>query len=154
MVLAGIIGALYGLIILVGLDVVVKLFGYLPFDFLDILGDVSKYVVVVYAIFPALVVLYQHGFKKGIFTAITSVLVFTLLKKYGSLHIGEMEIILSAEGMATLVGAICMIVFAIGIKKDNKNEVKKIEKGFYDNIARIRKHWLILSMTGGNFMCC
>ena len=81
MVLAGIIGALYGLIILVGLDVVVKLFGYLPFDFLDILGDVSKYVVVVYAIFPALVVLYQHGFKKGIFTAITSVLVFTLLKK-------------------------------------------------------------------------
>ena len=61
---AGVIGALYGVLLVLGLDFVVKLFSYLPYNFLNALGSVSAYVMVAFAIFPSLAVGYQHGFKK------------------------------------------------------------------------------------------
>ena len=63
-ILSGVIGAVYGLLILVGLEAIVTLFGYLPFNFLNNLGSVSTYVTVAFAVFPALAVAYQHGFNK------------------------------------------------------------------------------------------
>lgn len=106
-IMAGVIGALYGLLILVGLDFVVTAFSYLPYNFLDALGSVSKYVTVAFAIFPALAVAYQHGFKKGAITAGIVVAVYFLIKKFGVITLGEgVSIALNGEGMAMLAGTI------------------------------------------------
>ena len=55
-ILAGVIGALYGVGILAGLELIVNLFALLPFNFLSNLGSVSTYVVAAFACFPAVAV--------------------------------------------------------------------------------------------------
>ena len=51
---AGIIGALWGIGITIGLQVVVDLFALMPVNFLDALGAVGTPIVVGFAVFPAL----------------------------------------------------------------------------------------------------
>ena len=83
-ILSGVIGGVYGLLLLVGLEFVVKLFGYLPYNFLSDLGSVSAYMTIAFAIFPALAVAYQHGFGKGTITAVVTVLAWFLFKRFGT----------------------------------------------------------------------
>uniref|UniRef100_UPI000B18D21B YhfT family protein n=1 Tax=Clostridium sp. NkU-1 TaxID=1095009 RepID=UPI000B18D21B len=64
MILSAVIGAAYGLAILAGLEFVVKLFSYMPYNFTSDLGSVSGYITVAFAVFPAVGIAYQHGFKK------------------------------------------------------------------------------------------
>ena len=86
-ILSGVIGAVYGLLILVGLEAIVTLFGYLPFNFLNNLGSVSTYVTVAFAVFPALAVAYQHGFKKGTITAAVTVVFYFILKYFNTANL-------------------------------------------------------------------
>lgn len=147
-ILSAVIGAGYGLAILAGLEVIVKLFGMMPYNFTSDLGSVSGYVTVAFAVFPAVGVAYQHGFKKGMITGGVTVLAFYLIKKFGVFSIGGNSVALNPEGMAMLVGMIMMLVFAAQVKgESNSNEALTI--GFSANVSRIRKNWFLLAIMGG-----
>ncbi len=60
MIIAGGVGAIYGLGLLLGLEFIVTLFGYMPYNFTSDLGTVSTYITVAFAIFPAVGVAIQH----------------------------------------------------------------------------------------------
>jgi len=67
MIIAGVVGALYGLGIMVGLQVIVDVFAKLPVNFLSNLGKVGDPIIAAFAVFPAIVVGYQYGVKHGLF---------------------------------------------------------------------------------------
>lgn len=113
-------GAAYGLLLVVGLDFVVRLFEMLPFNFLGDLGNVSMFVMVAFAIFPAVVVSRQFGFKKGAITGIITVLSYFLIKRFGTFTMGDTAINLSAEGTAMMIGVILMLLFAMQVKSDGE----------------------------------
>lgn len=147
MILAGVIGGLYGLGLLVGLESIVKLFAILPYNFLSDLGSVSAYITVVFAIFPAVAVVYQHGFKKGVVTAAITTLVFFLVKRFGIITMGEYTIKLGAEGMSMLVGMISMIVISARIKGESDANAS-LAAVFSEKLMRIRKNWILLAIMG------
>lgn len=147
-IVAGVIGAVYGLLVLVGLEFVVELFAMLPYNFTNELGSVSNYVTVAFAIFPAVGVAYQHGFNKGLITAGVTLLVYFVFKRWGSFAIGSSTVTLNAEGMAMLGGMIMMIVFAAQTK-GTENTNQALTEGFEGNVARIRKNWYFLAAIGG-----
>lgn len=148
LILSGVIGGLYGLLLLVGLEFIVKLFGLLPYNFLNDLGSVSTYMTIAFAIFPALAVAYQHGFKKGAITGIVTVIAWFLLKKFGTFPIGAKTFTLNADGMAMLVGVIMMLVFAAQIKGEGSANAA-LTQVFSSKLERIRKNWFLLAIMGG-----
>lgn len=152
-ILAGIIGAVYGILIVVGLDFIVTLFSYLPYNFLNALGGVSNYVMVAFAIFPSLAIGYQHGFKKGAVTAILTVLVFFLIKKFGVFTLGDVKLTLNAEGMSMLAGTVMMLVYAATMKIEKSSANSDLVNVFSEKISRIRKNWLLLAVMGGLVAC-
>lgn len=148
MILSAVIGAAYGLAILAGLEFVVKLFSYMPYNFTSDLGSVSGYVTVAFAAFPAVGIAYQHGFKKGMTAGTVTVLVYFLVKKFGTFAIGAGKVSLNAEGMAMLAGMIMMILYAAQ-QKGTEHTNEGLTQGFEGNILRIRKNWLLLAIMGG-----
>ena len=148
LILSGVIGGLYGLLLLVGLEFIVTLFGMLPYNFLSDLGSVSTYMTIAFAIFPAVAVAYQHGFQKGAITGIITVVVWFLLKKFGTFPIGDRTFTLNADGMAMLVGVIMMLVYAAQIKGEG-NANAALTQVFSSKLERIRKNWFLLAIMGG-----
>ena len=148
LILSGVIGGLYGLLLLVGLEFIVKLFGLLPYNFLNDLGSVSTYMTIAFAIFPALAVAYQHGFGKGAITGIVTVVAWFLLKKFGTFPIGAKTFTLNADGMAMLVGVIMMLIFAAQIKGEGSANAA-LTQVFSSKLERIRKNWFLLAIMGG-----
>ncbi|AQS52783.1 hypothetical protein BW727_100390 [Jeotgalibaca dankookensis] len=149
MIIAGVIGAVYGIALTLGLQAVVDLFAMLPVDVLGALGAVGAPIVIGFAVFPAVAVAYQHGFNKGAITLATSTLVLFIVKRFGTFQLNEQtSFTLSAEGMALLVGMIFMLIFAVQVKgesEDNQNLVSI----FVERVTRIKKNWIILSIVGG-----
>ncbi|WP_277631167.1 YhfT family protein [Atopococcus tabaci] len=146
---AGIIGALWGVGITLGLQFIVDLFAMLPVNFLDALGAVGTPIVSAFAIFPAVAVGYQHGFNKGVITALVSTLALVLVQRFGTFAISdEASITLSAEGMTLLAGMVLMLFFAIRVKGEGE-ENQSLVSIFSDRVREIRKNWIWLSLTGG-----
>ena len=149
LVASGVIGGVYGLLLLVGLEFIVKLFGYLPYNFLNDLGSVSVYMTIAFAIFPAVAVAYQHGFGKGTITGVVTVIAWFLLKKFGTFNIdASHKFTLNADGMAMLVGVIMMLVFASQVKGEGASNAT-LTKVFSAKLERIRKNWFLLAIMGG-----
>jgi hypothetical protein len=148
-IIAGVVGAVYGVGLLIGLDFIVTLFGYLPFNFLGSLGSVSSFVVVAFAIFPSVAVGYQHGFKKGVVTASISILVYFLIKKFGIFTVSDFTIALNGEGMAMLSGTLVMLYYATTIKAESTGANTELVNVFSKQVARIRKNWFLLAIMGG-----
>ena len=146
--LSGVIGGLYGLLLLIGLEFIVKVFGMLPYNFLNDLGSVSAYMTIAFAIFPAVAVAHQHGFAKGAITGIVTVLAWFLLKKFGTFPIGERTFTLNADGMSMLVGVVMMLVFAAKIKGQGSANAS-LTQVFSSKLERIRKNWFLLAIMGG-----
>lgn len=148
--LSGILGALWGIGILVGLEFIVDLFAMLPVNFLDALGAVGNPIVGAFAIFPAVAVAYQHGFKKGSITGVFSALAFILIREFGSFQItDEIGITLSAEGLTMLVGMLFMLYFAITVKSEETTSTQDLANVFSDRVKDIRKNWIWLALAGG-----
>ena len=148
LIASGVIGGIYGLLLLVGLEFIVKLFGLLPYNFLNDLGSVSVYMTIAFAIFPAVAVAYQHGFGKGTITGVITVIAWFLFKKFGTFPIGDRTFTLNADGMAMLVGVIMMLVFAAQIKGEGASNAA-LTKVFSAKLERIRKNWFLLAIMGG-----
>lgn len=148
LILSGVIGGVYGLLLLVGLEFIVTLFSLLPYNFLSDLGAVSSYMTIAFAVFPALAVAYQHGFGKGAITGVVTVIAWFLLKKFGTFPIGDRTFTLNADGMAMLVGVIMMLVFAAQVKGEG-NSNAALTSVFSGMLERIRKNWILLAIMGG-----
>ena len=146
-ILAGVIGALYGVGILAGLELIVNLFALLPFNFLSNLGSVSTYVVAAFACFPAVAVGYQHGFKNGAISGIITLIVYVLTVKFGQLSMGSSTVTLNAFGVAMLAGMICMLVFASKVKGDG-NSNSTLVSTFSTKVSRIRSNWWLFAIMG------
>lgn len=148
-IIAGVIGAIYGIALTLGLQVVVDTFAMLPVDVLGALGSVGTPIVIGFAVFPAVAVAYQHGFNKGAISLATSTLVLFIVKRFGTFQLNEQtSFTLSAEGMALLVGMIFMLFFAVKVKGES-NDNQNLVSIFVERVTRIKKNWIILSVVGG-----
>ena len=148
-VLSGVVGAIYGIGIVYGLQFVVDLFAKLPVNFLEPLKMVGTRITVAFAVFPALVVAYQFGYKKGLITGIIALLVRQITVMYGTFKIGENTIKLDQEGMALLAGMIIMIAFAMKEKPDENATKVDLTAIFAERVKRIKKNLPILAVMGG-----
>ena len=150
LVLSGIVGAAYGALLIFGLQAIVDLFAKLPYDFTQQLGSISTYIVGAFAIFPAVAVGLQHGFKKGMISGGLTVLTFFLIKKFGTFAVKDATISLSAEGMSMLVGMITLIYFAASQKSEEKSSATSdLASSFSQNVSRIRKNVVPMAILGG-----
>ena len=142
MIVSGVIGAVYGVALLFGLQVIIDLFNLLP---------VSAGITLAFAIFPAVTVALQFGAAKGIITAVVTLLVRQIVETYGKIALdAEHTISLNKDGMALLPGMIIMLVFAAMDKEGNdQNSNEMLTQIFADKVARIRKYMPVLALMGG-----
>ena len=147
---AAIVGGLYGWGLLVGLEGFVKLFDYLPLNFLDAMGQVGTPVVVTFMAFPALAVAMQFSIRKGILTFAVAALVRQLavfVNTGGYLTIGGTAITLNQEGMALIVGMIFLFTYAI--KEKASGSGIDLAAVFSDKVKSIRKNVVFFMIIGG-----
>lgn len=152
LILSGVIGAVYGVALLFGLQVIIDLVQYaLPVNFLGSLGQVSAGITLAFAIFPAVTVALQFGAVKGGITAVVTLLVRQIVETYGKIALdAEHTISLNKDGMALLAGMIIMLVFAAMDKEGNdQNSNEMLTQIFADKVARIRKYMPYLAIMGG-----
>lgn len=147
-ILAGVIGALYGLGVLIGLQFIVDMFALLPYNFLSTLGKVSAPVTAAFAIFPAVAIAYQHGFKKGAIAGVLTVIFYFLIKRFGVFTLGDFSVALNPEGTSMLIGTIMMLFFASKVKgTDSTNQ--GLTEVFSVQVNRIQSNWILLAVMGG-----
>ncbi|MBS4538736.1 YhfT family protein [Clostridium sp. D2Q-11] len=147
LVISGIIGALYGAGILLGLESIVKAFELLPVNFMGSLGEVGAPIVIAFAAFPALATGYQYGAKKGLINLGFSVLARQLAIVVSPLAIGAVSININPEGSALIVGMIILIIFAVREKSDE--EAVDLVSVFGERVKRIKKNVPYLMVMGG-----
>ena len=147
LIVSGVVGGLFGVGLSLGLDLIIDAFTYLPYNFLPYIGSVGQPVVVAFAVFPALAVALQHGFKKGIITLSAIFGAMVLVAKFGSFDISGNTVTLSMEGMGLLVGVILMIIFAIRTGETTTTNTQLVSI-FSKNVDRIKKNWPYLVVMG------
>ena len=149
-IISAIIGAMYGIGLVLGLQAVVDLFAMMPVNFMDSLSMVGTPVVISFSIFQAVAIASQHGFKKGAISFAATLLPLFAVKRFGTFDLGNgTSLTLSAEGMSLLVGMIFMIVYAIQVKSDGSNSNESLVSVFLERVNRIKKNWAWLAVTGG-----
>jgi hypothetical protein len=149
--LAALIGGAYGAGLLVGLEGFVKLFDYLPLNFLEAMGGVGAPVVVTFMAFPALAVAMQFSVKKGVITFIVAAFVRQLavwLNGTEVLNFSGTPVVLNQEGMALIAGMIFLVVFAMKEKAEDGAGVN-LAAIFSDKVAKIRKNVVFFMVIGG-----
>ena len=147
--ISGVVGAAYGIGIVYGLQFVVDLFAMLPVNFLDALKQVGTPITVAFAVFPALVVSYQFGIKKGFLTGIVALIVRQITAIYGTFTINGASVKLDQEGMALLAGMIIMIAFAMQEKPDPNAPQIDLAAIFEERVKKIKKNLPLLALMGG-----
>lgn len=149
LVISAIVGSAYGIGIVYGLQFVVDLFDKLPVNFLDPLKQVGVPITVAFAVFPALVVAYQFGTKKGILTGVVALVVRQITAIYGTFKLNGGTVKLDQEGMALLAGMIILIVFAMKEKPDPNAQSIDLAAIFAERVKKIKKNLPLLALMGG-----
>ncbi|WP_284139107.1 MULTISPECIES: YhfT family protein [unclassified Virgibacillus] len=147
---AAFVGGLYGWGLLAGLEGFVKLFDYLPVNFLDAMGQVGTPVVVTFMAFPALAVAFQFSVKKGILTFVVAALVRQLavfVNEQGFLTIGDNVVSLNQEGMALIVGMIFLFTYAIKEKAEEGSSID-LASVFSEKVKSIKKNVAFFMIIG------
>lgn len=148
---AAVVGGLYGWGLMVGLEGFVKLFEYLPVNFLEPMGQVGDPVVVTFMAFPALAVALQFSVKKGILTFAVSALVRQLavfVNEQELIHIGDNMVELNQEGMALIVGMIFLFAYAMREKADGESSID-LASVFSEKVKSIKKNVVFFMVIGG-----
>lgn len=153
-IIAGALGAAYGIGITIGLGSVVELFKAMPVNIMDSLSMIGDPIVISFSVLPALAVAYQFGSKKGLFTLCLSLLARVGMVRINPIIIGGSKVNISPDGIALAVGMIALIAF--GISKSNKDRKANTEAAaddmsatlFTDNAKKIRKNLLPLAIMG------
>lgn len=146
-IVSAIVGGLYGIGIVTGLEAIVELFKHLPVNFLGSLGQVGTPVVVAFSAFPALATAYQYGVKKGFVNLILSLIARQSSIALGAISLGGASIKINPEGSALIVGMIILLIYAMSEKEDTE----KIDLAaiFSDRVKRIQKNIPLLMLMGG-----
>ncbi|MGG3467320.1 YhfT family protein [Neobacillus pocheonensis] len=139
------IGVIYGAVVPLTLNAIIKGFKYLPINFLDALASVGDPIIYAFVAFPSIAVGYQFGKGKGLITFLLSALGWIITERINPIHIAGEKVFLSTQGIAMLVGMICLIIFA----SRNKTRLEDIGEGlFTENVKRIRKNIYYLMPMG------
>lgn len=146
-IISGVVGALYGVGLVSGLEAIVNLFEKLPVNFMDSLGQVGDPIVASFAVFPALATAYQFGAKKGLLNLVLSLLARQLTVLIGPINMGTAAINLNPEGMALIVGMIVLIVYAT--KEKSEDDVVDLTSVFGERVKRIKSNIFVLMIMGG-----
>ncbi|MDX7986105.1 hypothetical protein FE392_01975 [Xenorhabdus sp. 12] len=153
---SGIIGALYAIALLAGLRSVVELFAMLPVNFTDDLKKVGDPIVACFALFPAMVVGYQYGYRKGLMVMFTALVGYLGTKAIGPLSFGgmiEKPVSVDPNGAALLLSMIAMFYFAMRERpaqsKEQKGANEVLVGLFSTRIERIQKNKWLLILCGG-----
>lgn len=147
--IAGVVGALYGLGLMFGLEAVVNLFKQLPVNFLDHLGKVGDPIVVSFAAFPALATAYQFGVKKGLLNLLLAGITRQLAVLVSPIQLGSAQINLNPEGMALIMGMVILIYFAIQQGSEEKSSAASdLVSVFSERVARIKGNLAWLAVMG------
>jgi hypothetical protein len=113
------------------------------------LGRVAAPVIVAFALFPAVAIGYQHGFKKAVLAAAIAILAYFIIARIGIINLGDYKITLNAPGLAMFTGVIMMLIFAAGVKKSGGASTSQLTAVFSTQVARIQKNWPYLAALGG-----
>lgn len=146
--LAALVGAVWGILCLVGIGGINTVLTFLPIDLLGALGELGTYIVTGFAFFPVVAIIMQFGWQRGIITAVLAV----LARVFGPmLTFGPTQASISADAWTLLVGVVLLVAFAI--TKDLKNKDRSGSEEFEGNlfserVGRIRKNVPFL-MIGG-----
>jgi len=143
---AGTIGALWGIGLLVGLQWIVNVFKKLPVNVFDSMGQIGTPVIFAFAAFPALAVAYQYGVKNGLITLTISALVRAIVARFSPIVIGTSKIALNPEGMALVTGMIVLLIYAMREKKEENST--NIAALFTERVDRIKKNVWVLAIMG------
>ncbi|MBE8595997.1 YhfT family protein [Xenorhabdus sp. BG5] len=153
---SGVIGALYAIALLAGLRSVVELFAMLPVNFTDDLKKVGDPIVACFALFPAMVVGYQYGYRKGLLVMFTALVGYLATKAIGPLSFGgmiEKPVSIDPNGAALLLSMIAMFYFAMRERPTQTAEQKGANEVliglFSTRIERIQKNKWLLILCGG-----
>ncbi|AHG20923.1 membrane protein [Chania multitudinisentens RB-25] len=154
---SGIVGALYGIALLVGLKSIVDLFAMMPVNFMSALSKVGDPIIVCFSLFPALVVAYQFGYRKGLFVLLATLIGYLATQSVGSLSFGgqlEKPVKLDPNGIALLFAMVVMFYFAMREKAPKLPEGAKGSNEmlvgiFSERIKRIQKNQWLLVLSGG-----
>ena len=151
LILAGLLGAAYGIGLVYGLQMIVDLFAKMPIDVLSSLGKVGAPIIVGFSVFPALVVGYQYGTWKSAVTLIITLLVRQIITMFGKIPISEtVKITLNPDGMALLIAVIVMLIFAITDKQSERTNSNEMLVGIFSSrVARVKRNIIPLSIMGG-----
>ena len=143
------VGALYGVILMFGMQGITSLFSLMPINFLDSLSTVGSLIIMCFCVFPAIAVAYQSGFKWGVIVFVATMIVKQITVVYGTFTVGEMTVALNADGMALLFAIIAMVVAAMNNSKKTEGSAAAAFAGFEGNVKRIKKNLIVLAISGG-----
>ena len=146
-IIAGVVGAVYGAGLVVGLEAIVNVFQKLPVNVMDNLGAVGTPIVAAFAVFPALATAYQFGVRKGIINLVLSILARQLTVMIGAISIGSATVTLNAEGMALIVGMLVLIFFAA--REKGEEDGVDLASVFGELVKRIKSNIIPLMVMGG-----
>ncbi|MGF7057664.1 YhfT family protein [Brassicibacter mesophilus] len=144
--ISGIVGALYGVGLMLGLESIVNVFKLLPVDFLGNLGQVGAPVVVAFAAFPALATGYQFGAKKGLLNLVVSLLARQLAVLVSPITLGTASVVINPEGAALIVGMAILLIFAM--REKSEEETIDLTSVFSDRVKKIKKNILFIMAMG------
>jgi hypothetical protein len=142
-ILSGICGGVYGLLLLIGLKSFVDVMKLLPVNVFDALGGLGDPVIFAFAVFPALAIAYEYGYKKGIFTLGIVVLIREIVEKLGYK---------SPDGIALLAGLVILLIFAMREKNESNTNIASL---FTDRVKNIKKNIPYIAVMGALYgICC
>ena len=135
---AFVVGGIYGIVVLVGLQGLVSLMQSLPVNVFDAWQNISGPVIAAFIAFPCVVITMDYGWQRGI-----AALALTIIVRQ-ALVIGGLSDI--ADGIALLVGLLLVIVFALTAKRpETEGHMADI---FADRVRNIRKNIVWIAIMG------
>lgn len=148
--IAGLLGLLFGVGVVVGLGGIVTFFKMLPVNIMDGLQMIGDPVVISFSVLPALAVGYQFGAKKGLATLTVSLLARIGINRINPIQIGDSSVNISPDGIALAFGMIMLLGFCIvKSNRDKKGNGEQQEIPlFTENAKKIRKNVIPLAVMG------
>jgi hypothetical protein len=152
--LAAAVGALWGILCLVGIGGINAALTFLPIDLAGALGQLGTYIVTGFALFPVVAIVMQFGWKYGIATAIIGIIFRVIGPMW---KFGPTSASISADAWQLLVGVVMLVIFAVHTDRKNKDKNAEAEQGniFSERVERIRKNvpWLMAAGACIAVMC-
>ncbi len=139
---SGVIGAIYGLLLVLLYEGFIVILSWLPYNFIDSLPIFGRVLLGVFAIFPSIVVSYQHNIKKGIFTFVLTFIAFIASLRFYDV-LGQDPVI-----VGTVIGLLVMYVLAL-LKKGTDHSNESLTTIFSAKMQRLRRNSIPLAIMGG-----